>query len=114
MTKKNFILFFILFISNILLADSNSNLNIIKQQLKSTETEKEFQKLVTKYHPHGEIVLDITIYKKGKVESVFKSSCTIIDRKFINELINYVKTLQFEIKLKKNQKLKTQYTYSFN
>ncbi|MBK7856683.1 MAG: hypothetical protein IPJ79_18900 [Bacteroidetes bacterium] len=114
MTRKNFFLVFFLLIVSVLFADDSTNLNIIKQQLRNTETEKEFQKLVAKYQPHGEIILDITVYKKGRVESVFKSSCTITDRKFINELINYVKALQFDIKLKKNQKIKTQYTYSFN
>lgn len=97
-----------------LMALGDDNQKIITQQLKNAETEKEFQKLVSKYKPQGEIVLDITVYKKGKVESVFKSKCTISDRKFINELINYIKSLEFDIKLPKNQKIRTQYTYTFN
>ena len=114
MIERSLILVLFLMITATVLADEDKDLSSIKQQLKNTEAEKEFQKLISKYHPYGEIVFDITVYKKGKVESVFKSSGTITEREFINELINYIKALQFDIKLNKNQKIKIQYTYLFN
>ena len=114
MKRKSFLVCTLLLLASKLFSqDISANEKQLHTQLNAVKTEKEFIALIEKYHPQGEITFNIGIYKKGKVETIFKSSTTITQIKFINEWMNLIKDKRFELSLRKKEKLTTTYTFTF-
>lgn len=66
-----------------------------------------------KYGIKGEYVIDITVYEKGKVLSVFVVSSDAEDIKQQNLVKDIVKQLEFNFKLPKGKNYKFERTFKF-
>lgn len=61
----------------------------------------------------GEYVMDITLFDKGKVQSVFMVSSTAVDVPMQNRVKDFVRTLEFNFKVPKSTNFKFRYTFQF-
>ncbi len=61
----------------------------------------------------GEYVMDITLFDKGKVQSVFMVSSTAVDVPMQNRVKDFIRTLEFGFKVPKSTNFKFRYTFQF-
>ena len=61
----------------------------------------------------GDMTIDITVIRSGKVATFFKVDSTIKDIDFINFMSEYILTHKFKFKLEKKKRYKIRYNISF-
>ena len=66
-----------------------------------------------KFNVKGEYVIDLTIYDKGKVLSVFMVSSDAGDVKMQNSAKDLIRRVEFNFKVPKDKTYKFQYTFVF-
>lgn len=66
---------------------------------------------IDKNHIKGLFIFDITLHKKGEVATVFAQSDEKTDLKAQNLLKDFIRTMKFDVKLAKNQRVKFRYTF---
>ena len=66
---------------------------------------------IEKNNIRGLFIFDITIHKKGEVATVFAQSDEKTDLMSQNLLKDFIRTMKFDVKLAKNQRVKFRYTF---
>ena len=61
----------------------------------------------------GDMTIDITVIRSGKVATFFKVDSTIKDIDFINFMSEYILTHKFKFKLEKKKRYKIRYNITF-
>lgn len=61
----------------------------------------------------GEYVVDITLFDKGKVQSVFMVSGSMADVTMQNRVKDFIRTFEFGFKVPKSTNFKFRYTFQF-
>lgn len=61
----------------------------------------------------GDMTIDITVIRSGKVATFFKVDSTIKDIDFINFMSEYILTHKFKFKLEKKKRYKIRYSITF-
>ncbi len=61
----------------------------------------------------GEYVVDLTLYDKGKVQSIFMVSSNAADVTMQNRVKDFLRTLEFSFKVPKSTNFKVRYTFHF-
>ncbi len=61
----------------------------------------------------GEYVMDITVFDKGKVQSIFVVSSNAINTEMQNRVKDFVRTVEFGFKIPKSTNCKVRYTFQF-
>src|SRR6185436_1511706 len=69
--------------------------------------------MAIKYGIRGEYVMDVTVFEKGKVLSVFAVSSNATDVKQQNLVKDIIRQMQFGFKLQKGKNYKLQHTFKF-
>jgi hypothetical protein len=62
---------------------------------------------------NGNMTIDITVIKSGKVATFYKAESTINDIDFINFMSEYILNHKFKFKLEKKKRYKIKYNISF-
>lgn len=61
----------------------------------------------------GEYVMDITVFDKGKVQSIFVVSSNAINAEMQNRVKDFIRTVEFAFKIPKSTNCKVRYTFQF-
>ncbi|MBL7848176.1 MAG: hypothetical protein JNL40_11950 [Cyclobacteriaceae bacterium] len=61
----------------------------------------------------GEYVMDITVFDKGKIQSVFMVSSNAVDVSMQNRVKDFIRTIEFGFKVPKSTNFKFRYTFLF-
>lgn len=61
----------------------------------------------------GEYVMDITVFDKGKVQSIFVVSSNAINAEMQNRVKDFIRTVEFGFKIPKSTNCKVRYTFRF-
>ena len=86
----------------------------VKLELDNWVQSQDFQSILQN-HPtaKGILTLEISIYERGKVRSIFQLESTIDDVPFRNTIKNWVKEFKFDLK-KMDKKTTQKVVYTFN
>ncbi len=62
----------------------------------------------------GSVSYQLTVSGKGKIETVFQMETSITDVHFLNAFINKIKTIEFNMKMKKDERYKFRYNFNIH
>ena len=88
----------------------------VEQELDQWQNSEWFQELASDYNVQsGFLILELSIYNKGRVRSIFQVDSNIENVPFRNEIKNYLKEHRFDLKkMNKKTTQKVQYTFNIN
>ena len=89
--------------------------NQVKTELKAMESSEGFAYIKANHPDHsGSLTLELSIYNKGRVRSIFQVDSNIENVPFRNAIKNYIKEYRFDLKkMDKKTTQKVQYTFNF-
>lgn len=92
-------------------ADADVAVDSAQVKLNRELTNGKLKAFIEKNHIRGLFIFDITLHKKGEVATVFAQSDEKTDLMSQNLLKDYLRTMKFDVKLAKNQRVKFKYTF---
>lgn len=97
-----------------LLSNYDEIVNRAKAELDSMfQTGAPLQVEAAKRGLQGEYVMDITVFDKGKIQSVFMVSSNAVDVSMQNRVKDFIRTIEFGFKVPKSTNFKFRYTFLF-
>lgn len=88
----------------------------VKNELEAWENSESFKEILASYpEASGHLTLEISIYKKGRVRSIFQVDSSIEEIPLRNTIKNYIKEHKFDLKaMDKKTTQKVRFTFHIN